>query len=59
MLYVKKAINDDTVTVDTEDISPDFENNEDEVDVEATPVDETDQDVQTLPGQACYLKSEY
>ena len=59
MLYVKEAINDDTVTVDTEDISPDFENNEDEVDVEATPVDETDQDVQTLPGQACYLKSEY
>ena len=53
------VVNDDTVIVHTEDISPDFENNGDEVDAEATPVDATDEDVQTLHGQACYSKSEY
>ena len=56
---MNEVINDDTVIVLTEDISPDFENNEDEVDVEATAVEETDEDVQTLPGQACYLECEY
>ena len=59
MFQVKEAVNDDTVIVDADKISPDFENNDDEVDVEATPVDANNEDVQTLPGQACYLKSEY
>ena len=59
MLQIEKALNDATVIVDTENVTPNFENNDDEVDVEAIPVDETDQDIQTLPGQASYLKSEY
>ena len=59
MFQVKEAVNDDTVIVDADEISPDFENNDNEVDVEATPVDATDKDVQTLAGQASYLKSEY
>eukprot|EP00090_Calanus_glacialis_P017660 TRINITY_DN27433_c0_g1_i1.p1 TRINITY_DN27433_c0_g1~~TRINITY_DN27433_c0_g1_i1.p1 ORF type:complete len:167 (-),score=73.50 TRINITY_DN27433_c0_g1_i1:146-589(-) len=48
---VKETVNDDIVTVDDGNISPHFENIGDEVDVEATPLDETDQDEQTLPGQ--------
>ena len=56
---MKEDVNDETVIIVAEGDSPDFENVIDEVDVEATPVVETDQDEQTLPGQACYLKSVY
>ena len=57
MLQVKEAGNNDIVIVDDDNISPDFENIGDEVDAEATQLDETDQDEQTIQGQACYLKS--
>ena len=56
---MKEDVNDETVIIVAEGDSPDFENVIDEVDVEATPVVETDQDEQTLPGQACYSKSVY
>ena len=41
MLQVKEAGNNDIVIVDDDNISPDFENIGDEVDAEATPLDET------------------
>ena len=51
MFQVKEDVNDEAVIIVAEGDSPDFEN---VIDVEATPVVETDQDEQTLPGQACY-----
>ena len=57
MLQVNEAGDNDIVIVDDDNISPDFENIGDEVNAEVYQLDETDQDEQTLPGQACYLKS--
>ena len=59
MFQVKEDVNDETVIIVAEGDSPDFENVDDEVDVEATPVVETDRNEHTLPGQACYSKSVY
>ena len=56
---MKEDVNDETIIIVADDDSPDFENVDDEVDVEATPVVENYQDEQTLPGQACYLRSLY
>ena len=53
---MKEDVNGEPVIVVADGDSYNFENVDDEVDVEATPVDE---DVQTLPGQACYLECEY